>query len=392
MSKRTGGRGQVLPLVAVCLAVLMGFAGMAVDVGFLEYQQRQQQNAADGAAIGGDQQLLYSGCGNQAAAQTAAYSDAASNGFPNGGGVIVKVENPPQSGPYSGNNCAVLVRITNSAAKTFFTKVFGFNNMPETTMAVANLVPGNACIYMLLQGQITNFHSSNINAPNCDILMNGSANFSEATVDAAGIGEVNYAGSNNSGTFSGASPSQALAAADPCPEIPGCAYLAANPPSTSSCSATYGGGSTLSQGCYNNIDLNGATVTLQPGLYVFSGASNFNKANITGSGVTIYIPAGATTNFNMASSLSLSPPTTGNYTGVTFYQVPGNSDTLNLNGGNFNVSGLVYAPSAQLNFNGAQGNYVLLVAGYANLNYSSGEDFGNPGGGNSLINKPVLSE
>ena len=38
-------RGAVLPLVAICLAVLMGFAGMAIDVGFLEYKEQVQQAA-----------------------------------------------------------------------------------------------------------------------------------------------------------------------------------------------------------------------------------------------------------------------------------------------------------------------------------------------------------
>ena len=47
MCARHRERGQVLPLIALCLAVLMGFAGVAVDVGYWEYQQREQQNAAE---------------------------------------------------------------------------------------------------------------------------------------------------------------------------------------------------------------------------------------------------------------------------------------------------------------------------------------------------------
>lgn len=65
---------------------------------------------------------------------------------------------------------------------------------------------------------------------------------------------------------------------------------------------------------------------------------------------------------------------------------------MNLNGAAMNISGLVYAPTAQLNFNGAQGNYTLLVAAYANLNYSSGEDYGSPAVGQSLIRTAVLGE
>ena len=54
---------------------------MAVDVGELKYQQRQQQSATDAAALGGAQQLAVTGCGNSSAATTAADNDATDNGF-----------------------------------------------------------------------------------------------------------------------------------------------------------------------------------------------------------------------------------------------------------------------------------------------------------------------
>ena len=55
----------------------------------------------------------------------------------------------------------------------------------------------------------------------------------------------------------------------------------------------------LNPGCYNNLNLNGATVTMLPGTYVFNGGTNFNGASITGSGVTMYVTASGTPpNFN----------------------------------------------------------------------------------------------
>src|SRR5271170_2130390 len=103
MLRRTGQRGQIIPLVAVTLTALMGFSGMAVDNGYWQYTQRQQQNAADSAAIGGAQALAVAGCGSQSAAQTAAYNDATSNGFTTGGTTTVTAANPPTSGAYAGN-------------------------------------------------------------------------------------------------------------------------------------------------------------------------------------------------------------------------------------------------------------------------------------------------
>jgi hypothetical protein len=392
--RRRGESGQVLPLVAICLAALMGFGGLAVDVGYWRYQLREQQSATDAAALGGAQQLVYSSCPNQSAATTAAQNDAANGGFTNGGNVTVTIANPPTTGVFAGNTCAVSVTITTQKVASFFARLFGHaGGIAESTQAVAEVTAdGGGCIFMLGTGQNTNFNNASVQAPKCSIDINGSANFHSASVDAAGIGEANYSGSNNGGTFTGASPAQMLPVADPCPEIAGCANLAANPPSTSPCNGTYSNNGVLMPGCYSNLSLNGATVTLQPGTYVFAGGSNFNKASITGSGVTIYIPAGATTNFNKVNSMTLSPPTSGNYAGVTYYQVPSNSNGINFNSSSTNLSGLIYAPSASMNYNGSQGQYAVVVAAYANFNGSSGLDFGSPAAGQSLIKTTVLAQ
>jgi Putative Flp pilus-assembly TadE/G-like len=392
MQRGSGQRGSVMPLVAICLAALMGFAGLGVDVGYWEYQQRQQQSAADAAALAGAQQLNYSACVSSSAAQTAAKTDSSRNGFTDGSNsVAVTVNTPPTSGPFSGNSCAVAVSITSSKVPVFFARLFGFSSVAETTQAVAQLADANGCIYMLAPNQNTNFQAANIQASTCSIYINGTANFNGATVNAAAIGEVNSSGSNNAGTFSAATPAPMQPVADPCAEIAGCAYLTANPPSTSPCIATYNFVGAMQPGCYNNLNLNGATVTLAPGLYVLAGSSNLNMATITGTGVTLYVPAGATTNFNKVSGVSITPPTTGNYVGVSYYQVANNSSTVNFNGSS-TISGLIYAPSAMMNYNGSTGQYTILVAAYSNLNMSSGEDFGAPASGQALIKKAVLAQ
>ena len=390
----SSARGQVLPLVALSLSVLFGFAGLGVNVGYWEYQQNSQQSATDAAAIGGAQQLLYAGCPNSVSATTAAVSDAATNGFSNtsNANMMVTVSNPPTGGPYSGSPCAVSVEITTKKVAGFFSSIFGYSKGATVlTQAVASLTAGRAgCIYMLASGQNTNFNGSNINAPYCSILLNGSANFNGSTVDAAMIGEVNYSGSNNGGTFTQASPEVMIPVGDPCYEISGCAYLTANPPSTSPCTGTYSGNGTLSPGCYNNLNMNGATVTLTPGLYVFPGSSNFNKASITANGVTIYIPAGASTNFNKVNGLTLSGQTNSSAAGVAYFQVKANSGDVNFNGSNTNVSGLIYAPTAQLNYNGSSDLYTIVVAAYANLNGSGGENFASPAPGQAIVTQQAV--
>jgi hypothetical protein len=397
MQRGLGQRGAVLPLVAIFLTVLLGFGGVSVDVGFWQYQQRQQQNAVDSAAIGGAQALDAAGCPNQTAAQSAAQTDAASSGGYTSGQVTVK--NPPTAGYYAGNNCAVSVSITGTKP-SFFSHLFGVPNMPETTSATAQLVSTNAaCIYLLSATAVSTFSGGNVSAPGCSILINNTATFSGSqTVNAGSIG---YGGSTpptiNGTTFTGATPAPMLQAPNPCPEIPGCASLASNPPSTSNCQTLSNSNMnpTISPGCYNNLTVGSCgTVTLQPGTYVLNGTSNFSNSRFVGSGVTFYVTASGTApDFSASTSATISPPTTGTEAGVLYYQVPSNATAPNLSGSSVHFSGLVYAPGANgVNFNGAQGDYTILVLGSANLNSSSGYTFGTPPAGSTLVQNVVLTQ
>jgi hypothetical protein len=397
MKCRMGERGQVMPLVAVCLAVLMGFAGMAIDVGYLAYQQRQQQNATDAAAIGGAQQLVYAGCNNQGVAQTAAQGDAATNGYTNGtNGVTVAVDNPPSNGPYAGNNCSVQVQITNPGAQTFFMRLFGKSSVQQSTQAVATVESNNnGCIYLLTPSAYSGFNGGTVDAPGCGIVMNGSANFNSGTITAPSIGYAGPTPNYGDPDFTDAHPQKMLPIADPCPEIAGCAYIAANPPpNPGNCQTINTNGQTpysLQQGCYSGLNLDNSVVNMQPGVYYITGNINTNGATINGSGVTFYVTDGATVNFDGAS-VNLAPPTTGNYAGVLYYQVPSDTSGVNFNGPTSNLSGLLYAPGANVNFNGGSGNYVVMVFGSLNLNGGEAIDLGTPPTGQSLIKNVVLTQ
>ena len=187
--------------------------------------------------------------------------------------------------------------------------------------------------------------------------------------------------------------------ADPCPEITGCAYLTANPPSTSGCvSETYNGLSTLNlpTGCYNSLVINGCgNVVLGSGTYIFNGSTTINGvSSLTGSGVTLYVTSSGTPpTFNGISSVSLSPPTSGNYQGVLYYQSPSNASAPNFNGVSMSMSGLIYAPSSTgVVFNGTSGGYLVIVVGSAIFNGSAAYDLATPGPSGSLIHQAVLAE
>jgi hypothetical protein len=399
MPRHLSERGQVLPMVAICLAVLMGFGAMSIDAGYLEYHQRQQQNAADAAAIGGAQQLVYAGCGDKSAASTAALADAANAGFASGGNVSVIPDNPPTTGPYANNSCAVQVSITNLHTQTFLSRVFGWNNgMNETTQATAEVVPARSPApgFIVTNPNTTeNFSNAQVSAP-YGIAVNGSANFDNASITAPNIGYAGGTPSETGAKFGSAKPSKMLPIADPCPEIAGCAYLANNPPSTTNCQTYTGSRGTVPAGCYNSLNLSNANVTLS-GTYVLNGTSNFNGANITGNGVTIYVtPNGTPPDFNGAM-ISLSAPSSGDTAGVLYYQVPSNTGNANFNGGCMpNISGLIYATgSTGLKVNGSGnggpsgGGYVPIIAGGVDLS-GNPSTFGPPPPGGSLFRQAVL--
>jgi len=398
-----GERGAVLPLIALCLAVLLGFSGLAVDVGYWEYQQRQQQNAVDAAAVGGAQQLIYSNCGNQAAAQIAAKGDAADNGFTDGSnGVTVTVQNPPQSGPFAGNGCAVYAQITRTGVPSFFSKLYGFSNgVSETTQAVGLVTSDNpSCLYLLNQQATLNLNVAVIAAPKCSVLANSSTvETLGAVIDVRSFGYAHAIQENLLSLFLGAQPRPMLPVADPCPEITQCAYLAANPPPATGCTAFINTSilpQTVNPGCYSTFQNNIGIVTMNPGTYVFNGPVN-NTGVLTGNGVTMYVtPSGGPVGFNGSVAL-LAPPTSGPTAGVLFYQDPTNANPVEFNASvSLSLAGLVYAPGSLGEILGQAnitfGQYVVFVL--SNLKTLVGVNLTLPGppNGLSLVKRAALAQ
>lgn len=426
-----GTRGQVLPLVGVVLLVLVGVAGFAADVGYHQYQQRMQQTATDSAALAGAKERPLGD------AVAAAQQDAKINGYtdntgqtscptnPPVGTVCVNVYNPPQAGdPYSGVSTAVEVDITVSHP-TFFEKVFGINKAPVTTKAVATLkdVPSNNCLYVLNGNANFNGQTGGgtVNAQNCGLVFNGGANFHSATVTADSI---QCSAACGQGTFTQATPQPAAPASDPCSAIPFCAALAyPGPTCTNPLSFTANSASVeVPAGCYSGMNLKNATnVVFDCGLYVLTGTldaratgNNPPPINLTQScgtsgtaGVTFYIASGGSLNLGN-DNINLTAPTTGDYSqytageqNVLVYQVPGNTNTVNLQSASCNgcqsfFSGMIYAPSANLNYNQyttTTSGSVLIIAGTLNANGGVNSIFNAPGGQPTYtVQVPVLGE
>lgn len=416
-SRMSGQRGQTFPLVGMALVVLLGVAGFAVDSGYHQYQQRMQQTATDSAAIAGAKEEALGD------ATAAAKQDAKNNGYTdNSGGaacdssapigrICVVVNNPPEaSDAFSGDANAVEVRIT-VVHPTWFEQVFQINKAPVTTKAVATLKneTANNCLFVLSGNANFNGQTGGgtVNAQNCGLVFNGGANFHGATVTADSI---QCSGTCSQGTFTNATPQPAAPASDPCAAISFCAHMANPAPTCTGPGTVTKTGTTayITPGCYNGLNLkNYTTVTFQCGLYVLTGTLNGRASgnnpppiNInqdcgtTGpNGTTFYIASGGSIDLGN-DNINLAAPTSGDYSqysageqNVLIYQVPGNTNTINLqsascqSGCNSFFQGMIYAPSANLNYNQytttTAGN-VLIIAGTLNAN----------GGVNSIFNAP----
>ena len=174
--KRKNEAGQALVFAAVGLVVIIGVAGLGIDMGMLRYQKRLQQTAADSGALAGANNLAFPASGGITAG---AKNASAGNGFTDGtNNVTVTVNNPPTSGPHSsGANSGKYVEVLVTAVQpTYFMKVLGINSQTITARAVATNVSGvtsgGGCLYTLgapnsaIEGVNIN-GSAVLNAPTC---------------------------------------------------------------------------------------------------------------------------------------------------------------------------------------------------------------------------------
>ncbi len=130
-------------------------------------------------------------------------------------------------------------------------------------------------------------------------------------------------------------------------------------PATTALSCSGNSIMTVSPGSYTRINATDyCRLTFQPGIYIIDGGGmNVSlNANVTGNGVMFY-NAGSnfpslggsfgSLSFSGNAIVNLTPPTTGVYSGITFFQARDNLQQLSLSGNATGIKGSVYAPKAQ---------------------------------------------
>lgn len=356
--------GQALVAATFGLVVMLGAAGLAVDLGYLRYQRRLQQSAADSAALAG---AAEAAAGN---ATSAAIEDATLNGFRDGVNNVTVNVNPAFA---FGTQTGVQVQVR-AVQPTFFMRIFGVNTATVSTAAVALSTSGKNCVYALNGFGTALNNGGTTSVSNCGVVVNSNLlNTGSITANSVSV----------HGTASGSATSPAavtgtVEAGDPL-------YRLTPPGGGGGCTAaTYSGPTgaapplnpTLNQGRYCSIVVTGnVNLTLNPGTYTITqaggaGVSLNGRGTVTGTGVTIYLrgnagPVAINTTPTANETLQLRAPTTGALAGILFYQNPGNTQTANIDGKSASrLQGALYFPGATLNLSntGSLAAYTLAVA------------------------------
>jgi hypothetical protein len=362
MVRKTRQSGQALVAVAFGLVALLGAAGLAVDIGYLRYQKRLEQSAADSAALAGATEKAFGGNFD-----TAAKTDSGSNGFTDGAN---NVNVTVTATTYNGNPNAVQVQVS-AVQPIFFMKVFGVSNPTVTASATAVFEGGQNCVYSL-SGDFHNSHT--LDVPNCGIVSNDAiSNTGGHTITAASIGAVNGPAPprTNPATVTGIAPAADPLAYLPVPGIGGCAsgVVSNTFPTPTTMNPV-----PLGPGTYCSISISGGRdVNLSAGTYVITGSGPGNGVSFTGTGrvsgngVTFYLAGGATGGVTLNSSQrsDLAAPTAGTYAGILFFQDKTNASAATINAaGGSTFNGAFYFPGASLTVNGGGSGsaYMIFVA------------------------------
>ncbi len=395
--------GVTLLIYALTLPVLLGFAGLAVEVGEWYTIHTKLQTAADAGALAGAW-VLKAGGGSAKAIAVAKEAIAKNPVTPDS----ITINAPPTSGSYSGNNDSVQV-VLSKQELPLFAELFNVSALNIGAQAVAKMQPSSsACLLALdpssdpatvdLNGnanvQFGNCSmAANSSNPNDAILINGNATFTGQSIVTVGNYETN-------GNVSINLTDPAQTGASPVPDP----FANLNVTSPAGCdyngTQNYNSSATLQPGTYcGGFNVNGnATVTLEPGTYYIDGGNLIFNGNSTilcdcttpGSGVTFVftnqggdgqtgtVTMNGNVTMNLQAPTDTSDPTDYPYAGMLFVQdrnAPQNENaTFN---GNVNsvLEGAMYFPNGEVVLNGNlsnSANCTELIAWQVLINGNAG--------------------
>jgi Flp pilus assembly protein TadG len=318
--------GMTTIMVALSLTVLLGFVGLATDVGLMLRQRRIAQTIADSAAIAGVTESLIEGNPSSVTSGmwTAASHDAAMNGFSPGasngavnssnGLSLTLTLNPTLSGTATTGAVQAVVSFN---TPTVFMNVLGIHSMNIGAKSVASdQLDADGCFNVqngegLANPAATMGGSSELFGQNCGVTLNGNLSMGgSSNVNAKFVVASGTVTNGGNSSITGPVYQNAPPTPDPLPKLQQTANQPTINTTAKTCTAPAGSGMSCIYN-YNSGTLNG---TLQSNtIYLFD--SNVNggggpsiTGSVTGSNVTIYLSGNIPFDFSNNGNLNLTPP------------------------------------------------------------------------------------
>ncbi len=387
-------RAAVLPMAALLMPIILGVAGLGVDVSQWMSQKRNLQTAVDAAVLAGAWEL---GRNNTGYIEFSAAGEAVRNGYDPEIGTLDVV--------YDEDDLTVTATLSQEA-KLFLSKIISSKAVTTSVAATAEVAfyTDGFCILSLnpiSSGSLTTSGAVELDMPNCGIAvnsadeeafkLNGNVTINVDNVNIVGAYDVS--GGSADFTYNslktGAAPIADPYANFDTPEVTSCDFNNYNPE---------GQNITLSPGTYcGGIRISGNNnVTFEPGVYIINGGSVDISGNgaMTGEQVGFFLTGSgndyATLDISGGKEMFFSAPLAGDdMAGISFYQDPdapsggvnklvGNADLI--------VDGVMYFPKQEFNIGGtseAQSDVCTkLIANEVIIH-------GTPFIGNDCSNKPA---
>jgi Flp pilus assembly protein TadG len=378
--RKSSRRGAIVVLVAACLTLLLVCAAISLDGGGLLEQRRKAQATADAAAMAAAEDLFRNfptnkGLDPDGTATSRALSIASANGFGNDGtSSVVSVRMSPQTylgGPNQGSVLPtgyVEVTVQRNQSR-YFSAVIGSGSIPVSARAVARgkWEPAFIGIHVLDLHESSALRATgggtgsisggaavivNSDAPDAAVTTGGSTLTAADFSIVGGTSGEGFIGNVHTGEDPQPDPLRNLAE----PTMSDYSEQSNGPKHYSN------GNRTISPGVYHGgITITGqANVTMLPGVYYMDGGgfSFMGQGNLVANGVMIYnSPKSSSDNISLSGSnngsITMTPPTSGLYQGMTLFQERAATNSMNISGnGGFYVTGTFYTAGSLMNVTG----------------------------------------
>jgi hypothetical protein len=383
--------GQALIMTALCMIVLLGFVGFAVDAGLYYHTRTNLHKVADAAAIAGAADIYWSTVG-QGDWHQAALDSAAVNGVPDG---VAGAHVDPHLGSVIHPGSDTVEVIVTVPEARYFSKIFSPTSTQNVSArAAAGLGQGNPCIYAMGHGKKNDGIIINgtggkgaLNMPNCgvsdntDLDLNGNSTMITAKyISVAGTDS----GSCNTDPADGSkictvpdgkthtSPiSDPLAGISPPsqPSAATCTGVLTGKGTNATCTYT---NLPVPSGSYNNLTVRGTSTF--SGLYWINGTLDVSTSSTTKSIATFYVgPAGDVTSLNAyleapsGGVVGTWSPTGCDGVLLWYRGVGGSKGLVYSPTDSPNLTGILYLPNDSITFGGntaAVFNTAIIASNY----------------------------